>query len=49
MGTEKITQDPAKMSDAELIKAWNLVEGGPDLSPEEQAVLDEIERRNLDL
>lgn len=37
------------MSDAELIAVWDTVEDGENLTPYQQAIIDEIERRNLDL
>ncbi len=41
--------DPKQMTDAELVDAWDKVEDGENLTDFEKAVLDEIERRNIDL
>ena len=41
--------DPKQMTDAQLVDAWDKVEDGENLTDFEQAVLDEIERRNIDL
>lgn len=41
--------DPKQMTDKELVDAWDKVEDGENLTVFEQAVLDEIERRNIDL
>lgn len=40
--------DPAEMLDDDLLDAWDKVEDGDNLTDFEQAVIDEIERRNLD-
>ncbi len=37
------------MTDEQLVDAWDKVEDGENLSEFEQAVIDEIERRNIDL
>ncbi|EQB10269.1 MAG TPA: hypothetical protein VF463_09770 [Sphingobium sp.] len=41
--------DPKQMTDEQLVDAWDKVEDGENLSDFEQAVIDEIERRNIDL
>lgn len=41
--------DPKQMTDEQLVDAWDKVEDGENLTDFEQAVLDEIERRNIDL
>lgn len=41
--------DPKQMTDAQLVDAWDKVEDGENLTDFEKAVLDEIERRNIDL
>lgn len=41
--------DPKQMTDEQLVDAWDKVEDGQNLTDFEQAVLDEIERRNIDL
>lgn len=41
--------EPKDMTDAELLEAWNKVEDGENLSPLEQGIIDEIQRRNLDI
>lgn len=41
--------DPKQMIDEQLVDAWDKVEDGENLSDFEQAVIDEIERRNIDL
>lgn len=41
--------DPKQMADAQLVDAWDKVEDGENLTNFEKAVLDEIERRNIDL
>jgi hypothetical protein len=38
-----------EMTDAELLAAWSAVEDGDNLTPLQQAVIDEIERRELDI
>ncbi len=41
--------DPKQMTDEQLVDEWDKVEDGEHLTDFEQAVLDEIERRNIDL
>jgi hypothetical protein len=41
--------DPKQMTDEQLVDAWDKVEDGENLTDFEKAVLDEIERRNIDL
>ncbi|GFE77369.1 MULTISPECIES: hypothetical protein [Sphingomonadaceae] len=41
--------DPKEMTDAQLVDAWDKVDDGENLTDFEQAVLNEIERRNIDL
>ncbi len=41
--------DPKQMTDKQLVDEWDKVEDGENLSEFEQAVIDEIERRNIDL
>lgn len=41
--------NPKQMTDEQLVDAWDKVEDGQNLTDFEQAVLDEIERRNIDL
>jgi len=41
--------EPEQMTDNELVDAWDKVEDGENLTDFEQAVLDEIECRNIDL
>lgn len=41
--------EPEQMTDKELVDAWDKVDDGENLTDFEQAVLDEIERRNIDL
>jgi len=41
--------DPKQMTDEQLVDEWDKVEDGENLTDLEQAVLDEIERRNIDL
>lgn len=41
--------DPKQMTDAQLVDAWDKVEDGENLTDFEKSVLDEIERRNIDL
>jgi len=41
--------DPKQMTDEQLVDTWDKVEDGENLTDFEQAVLDEIERRNIDL
>ncbi|WP_155986417.1 hypothetical protein [Novosphingobium resinovorum] len=41
--------DPKQMTDKQLVDEWDKVEDGENLTDFEQAVLDEIERRNIDL
>lgn len=41
--------DPKTMTDDQLVEAWDAVEDGENLNEFEQAVIDEIERRNIDL
>jgi len=41
--------DPKEMTDAQLVDAWDKVYDGENLTDFEQAVLNEIERRNIDL
>lgn len=51
MNTAEPPPAPQDMSDADLLAAWNAVpetEDG-DLPSRAQAILDEIERRNLDI
>ena len=40
---------PKEMTDAQLVDAWDKVDDGENLTDSEQAVLNEIERRNIDL
>ena len=41
--------DPKEMTDAQLVDAWDKVDDGENLTDFEQAVLNEIERRKIDL
>lgn len=48
--TSKPTTNPfPELSDADLNAEWDKVEDGENLTRHQQAVIDEIERRNLDL
>lgn len=41
--------DVSLLTDEQLVAAWDRVEDGENLNEYEQAVIDEIERRNIDL
>ncbi len=41
--------EPEQMTDKELVDAWDKVDDGENLTDFEQAVLNKIERRNIDL
>lgn len=50
MPDQSNSADASSMTDAELIAAWNAVENDAEsLTSFEQSIIDEIERRNLDL
>lgn len=51
MTTAEPPPDPRQMSEAALLAAWNAVEDTDDgnLQARAKAILDEIERRNLDI
>ena len=48
MSADPIPPDPRKMTDDELCKAWSAVKDHDSLSPLDQAIIDEIARRDLD-
>lgn len=41
--------DPKQMTEDQLVEEWDAVEDGQFLTPRQQAVIEEIERRNIDL
>ena len=40
--------DPHDMTDAQLVERWNEVEDHEQLTPADQAIIDEMERREID-
>ena len=40
--------DPHDMTDAQLVERWNEVENHDELTPADQTIIDEMERREID-
>ncbi|WP_278985616.1 hypothetical protein [Sphingobium yanoikuyae] len=49
MITQDETAEARAMSDKQLVDAWDEVKDSLNMTPLQQAILDEIERRNLDI
>lgn len=49
MTDQQVAVQAREMTDRQLLDAWNQVEGFESMTPLQQAVIDEIERRNLDI
>jgi hypothetical protein len=47
MQTEQLKKNPRDMTNEELCRAWEVVNDHNDLSPADQAIIDEMERRHI--
>ncbi|MFK4794246.1 hypothetical protein [Sphingobium sp. ZW T5_29] len=48
MSTKPLQPDPREMTNEELYRAWEAVNDHDNLSPDDQAIIDEMDRRHIE-